>query len=336
MVSQTAALSAPYRALVVGSVKEQKLVDGKPFPLVLNPSSNFDLRSAEAVASALSNSREWLEEQLLWHSAILLRGFPLSTAQHFNSVVEAFDRPELPYVGGAAPRTNVFGRVFTSNESPPDQKIPFHHEMAQVPEYPARVLFFCEVKPGEDGETPIVLSHSVYERMKAAYPHFVDNLEKLGLLYVRVLGESDDATSAIGRGWQSTFQTKNKEEAEKRASKLGMKLEWLDGGLVRTISGPIPAIKTDGRRGKKVWFNSMVAAYTGWQDSRNDRRKAVTFGDGTPLPEDAVLGCLAILHEESVAIPWQVGDVLILDNIAVQHARKSFKGPRRVLASLSK
>ena len=39
---------------------------------------------------------------------------------------------ELPYVGGAAPRTNVVGRVFTANESPPDQKIPFHHEMAQV------------------------------------------------------------------------------------------------------------------------------------------------------------------------------------------------------------
>lgn len=56
----------------------------------------------------------------------------MKTAKEFNDVVEAFGYEELPYVGGAAPRTNIVGRVFTANESPPDQKIPFHHEMAQV------------------------------------------------------------------------------------------------------------------------------------------------------------------------------------------------------------
>jgi hypothetical protein len=44
-----------------------------------------------------------------------------------------FGYKELPYVG-VAPRTNVdvVGRVFTANESPPNQSIPFHHGMAQV------------------------------------------------------------------------------------------------------------------------------------------------------------------------------------------------------------
>lgn len=56
----------------------------------------------------------------------------MKTASDFNEFVEAFGFEELPYVGGAAPRTNIVGRVFTANESPPDQKIPFHHEMAQV------------------------------------------------------------------------------------------------------------------------------------------------------------------------------------------------------------
>ncbi|MCO5592327.1 hypothetical protein L7F22_046328 [Adiantum nelumboides] len=335
MVAEAANI-AGNTTFTVGWVKEQKAVaDGRAFfPLLLKP--NLNLGSPQAVASTLAAHKEWVEEELLQHGAILLRGFPLCTASDFNLVVEAFDRPELPYVGGAAPRTNVVGRVFTSNESPPDQKIPFHHEMAQVPEYPSRVFFFCEVEPAEGGETPIVLSHLIYERMQSVYPEFVDKLEKDGLLYVRILGEGDDANSAIGRGWQSTFQTKDKEEAEKRASKLGMRLEWLADGNAKTISGPLPGIMLDKRRGRKVWFNSMVAAYTGWQDARNDRKKAITFGDGSPLPEEAVLGCLAILQEESVAIPWKCGDVLILDNIAVQHARRPFKAPRRVLASLSK
>ncbi|CAG7881041.1 unnamed protein product [Brassica rapa] len=59
------------------------------------------------------------------------------------------------------------------NESPPDQKIPFHHEMAQVPEFPSKLFFYCEVEPNSGGETPLVLSHVVYERMKEKHPEFV-------------------------------------------------------------------------------------------------------------------------------------------------------------------
>lgn len=114
-----------------------------------------------------------------------------------------------------------------------------------------------------------------------------------------------------------------------------MKLEWTEDGA-KTIMGPIPAIKYDESRNRKVWFNSMVAAYTGWEDKRNDPRKAVTFGDGKPLPADIVHDCLRILEEECVAVPWQRGDVLLIDNWAVLHSRRPFDPPRRVLASLCK
>lgn len=320
-----------------GSVPQQKSLDAFSFPFVVFPGSSFDLpKGSHAVAQTIKDNKVWLEDQLNRCGAILLRGFPLLSASDFNEMVEAFGYEELPYIGGAAPRTNIVGRVFTSNESPPEKKIPFHHEMAQVPEFPARLFFFCEIKPAEGGETPIVLSHLVYERMRIQFPDFVDKIEKHGLLYTRILGEGDDPSSAIGRGWKSTFLTKDKEEAEKRASRLGMKLEWLADGSVKTISGPLPAIKYDEKRCQKVWFNSMVAAYTGWEDSLNDPKKAVTFGDGSPLSEEALDGCLTILNEESVSIPWYPGDVLLLDNIAVQHSRNPFKTPRRVLAALCK
>lgn len=316
-----------------GVVPEQRVIDhGIPFPQVLQPHIQSDLAS---LVDAIVKNKTWLDSQLEQSGAILFRGFDVSTAADFDAVVKAFDYPELPYVGGAAPRSSVVGRVFTSNESPPDQKIPFHHEMAQVPEYPRKVFFYCEIEPAEGGETPILPSHLVYQRMEKEWPEFVQKLLEHGLLYTRILGEGDDPSSPIGRGWQSTFLTKDRTEAEKRAASLGMRLEWLEDG-VKTVSGPIPAVKTDELRQRRVWFNSMVAAYTGWEDARNDPLKAVKFGDGTPLPKEAVMACLDILTEESVSIPWRHGDVLVLDNIAVQHARKSFAPPRRVLASLAK
>nr|GMD87580.1 clavaminate synthase-like protein At3g21360 [Ipomoea batatas] len=63
--------------------------------------------------------------------AILFKGFSVNLTFDFNDVVEAFGYEELPYDSGGTPRTNVVGRVFTANELPPDQKIPFQHEMAR-------------------------------------------------------------------------------------------------------------------------------------------------------------------------------------------------------------
>lgn len=323
------------QTFVESSIPHQKLYSGAPFPLVLTPGQGAQSLGLSHLTQSIKAHRPWLQSLLHRAGAVLLRDFPVTTASDFNDVVEAFGFAELPYVGGAAPRTKVVGRVFTSNESPPDQKIPFHHEMAQVPEFPSKLFFFCEVEPGTGGETPIVLSHIVYERMKAKYPEFVQRLEERGLMYTRVLGEDDDPSSPIGRGWKSTFLTQDKTTAEKRAAQLGMKLEWMEDG-VKTIMGPIPAVKYDESRQRKIWFNSMVAAYTGWEDARNDPVKAVTFGDGQPLPADIIYDCLKILEEECVAVPWQKGDVLLLDNWAVLHSRRPFDPPRRVLASLCK
>jgi len=317
---------------------QQRVVEGVAFPAVLVPSAPASVATGgveEFLAAVRSERASRLEPLVRDAGALLLRGFPARTAADFDRAVDVFGYEELPYVGGAAPRTNVVGRVFTANESPPDQKIPFHHEMAQVPTFPSKLFFFCEVEPKSGGETPIVLSHYVYKRMKENFPEFVEKLEKDGLIYTRVLGEGDDPSSPIGRGWQSTFLTKDKAVAEERAAKLGMKLEWSDDG-VKTIMGPIPAVKWDESRGRKIWFNSMVAAYTGWKDVRNDPVKAVTFGDGSPLPADVIAECGRILEEECAAVPWQHGDILLIDNWAVLHSRRSFEPPRRILASLCK
>ena len=75
------------------------------------------------------------------------------------------------------------------------------------------------------------------------------------------------------------------------------------------------------------------------ESQANDIRpiKAIIYGDGSPLDEATKLA----LHDvtqymiaQQVAVPWQPGDALLIDNATVQHSREAFTPPRRILASL--
>lgn len=332
----------------VGRIAPQKHfdIDGATvsFPLVLTPGNSepntptATLATTEAVAAWITRNHKQLVELAKTHGAILLRDFcpPISTPADFDAVCKSFGLDEFPYIGGAAPRTVVTGSVFTANESPADQLIPFHHEMAQSKSHPGALFFYCMKPPPEGGETPIVLSNLVYERIRGEFPHFVSELEQKGVRYVRVLPEVDDPSSAIGRGWKSTFAVDTKEDAERVGREMGMELEWLEGNLLKTTTAVIPATKKDPRTGKTSWFNSIVAAFTGWKDTRNDPRKAVVFGDGSPLGADVLRRCQEIMNELAVAFEWKRGDVLVVDNWVTLHSRNSFKGERVIYASLWK
>ena len=109
--------------------------------------------------------------------------------------------------------------------------------------------------------------------------------------------------------------------------------EWLEGDCLKATSPVLPAVRElpDGR---KTFYNQLIAAFKGWKDSRNDPSKAITLGDGTPLDRDAVLNAAALAEEITFDVPWQNGDVALVDNYLVMHGRRSFSGTRKVLASL--
>ena len=135
--------------------------------------------------------------------------------------------------------------------------------------------------------------------------------------------------------------TDTKQGAESALLKLGSTWEWQENGNLKTVTAILPAIKEDfgsNRTNEKVFFNSMVAAFTGWNDSRNKGENAVVLGDGNDTVCDiqGIQDTLDIMNEIAVAIPWESGDLMLLDNRTVMHARKPFSGPRRILASLAR
>jgi alpha-ketoglutarate-dependent taurine dioxygenase len=59
-----------------------------------------------------------------------------------------------------------------------------------------------------------------------------------------------------------------------------------------------------------------------------------TYGDGGPIDVDDVHAVYAAMDEAIVAFPWQLGDVLVLDNILTGHGRNTFTGPRDIQVAM--
>jgi len=326
-VLQTAVQTRP--AVVAG----QQTHGGEPFPLALECRSP-KVTLAE-VEQWLPNESEALCRQAAHHGALLFRGFPLQTAEDFDRFVAAFGLPAFTYEDSLsnAVRVNRTPRVFTANEAPPTVQIFFHHEMAQTPLYPAKLFFFCEQPATQGGATPLCRSDVLLERLAVRCPRFVQDCWEKGLRYSNVMPGENDLASGMGRSWQSTLKTTDRDHAERRLRDLGYEWEWLSDGCLRATTGVLPAVMKlpDGRRS---FFNQLIAAYCGWKDARNDPSKAITFGDGMPLDADAVAVAIRLSEELAFDLAWQRGDVVLVDNYVTMHGRRPFAGTRKVLAAM--
>ncbi|KAJ6797365.1 clavaminate synthase-like protein [Iris pallida] len=294
------------RGFAEGNIKEEKVFGDAVFPKTLLPWGTSK-SSARDLAETVERERPSLSRTLQSHGAILFRGFQVRSADEFDRVVRAFGWEDIPYVG-AAERVSVTDRVYTANEVPLDVFINFHHEMAFARQSPSKIFFFCSEPSPEGGETSIVPSQVVAEKMEERLPEVTAKLSEVGLTF-RFLIHKD-------------------KEAEKRQRlKLNYsRVDYKSDGSTEFVFGPSSPIREVG--GKKVWFLPFLGY------NLTEVRKS--FGDGSAVPANAAAAYEEILEENCVDVKWQKGDILLLDNHAVQHARRPGKSPRRVLVAVSK
>ncbi len=57
------------------------------------------------------------------------------------------------------------------------------------------------------------------------------------------------------------------------------------------------------------------------------------YGDGGDIENSVLQTIRATYEKHRVAVPWERGDLLMLDNMLVAHGRQPFKGPRKVAMS---
>jgi Taurine catabolism dioxygenase TauD, TfdA family len=311
-------------------VEVRPLLPGRAFPQVLQPAMP-DVQPAGWMAA----ERDRVDGLLLEHGALLFRGFRVRTLDDFERFARAFsDRLYQDY--GDLPRQAMTSAVYESTRYPADRWILFHNESSHLASWPSRIWFFCVEPAREGGETPIadcrrmcrLLDLSIVERIRAT-----------GLQYIRNFVDGLDVS------WQQFFNTTDRAVVEQRCRDTRTAFEWLDGGGLRTIR-VCRGVVSHPRTGDMVFFNQVQLHHPSSLDPAVRRSIAsvygpdrfprdVRFGDGTPIDDD-ILGRIGTAYEEaSVAFPWERGDVLLLDNMLMAHARRPFVGPRSCAVALS-
>ena len=313
------------------TVPGQHEYGGKPFPLAIKAPEGSLSEGCEWASGVADESSKAAFE----HGAVLVQGLPMTSPEDFDAIVRAFNYPNFSYADSLsnAYRINFTPRVFSANEAPSDITIFLHHEMAQTPIYPSKLIFFCQKAAAEGGATPICRSDVLWERLKEERLQFAAACLDNGLKYSNVMPTEADKLSGMGRSWQSTFSVDTRKDAEARLAKLSYSWEWQPNGDLRVTTPVLPAVRDLGD-GRDSFFNQLIAAFNGWKDTRNDPARAITFGDGAPLDSGDVAAASAIADEVTFDIPWQAGDLALVDNYVAMHGRRNFKGTRRVLASL--
>lgn len=83
---------------------------------------------------------------------------------------------------------------------------------------PSKILFFCKEPAPEGGETSIVPSDVVVDRMEERLPEFMAKISEVGMIYsFKTVGDNEtDANTVINKTWKWMLKTDDEVEARKR------------------------------------------------------------------------------------------------------------------------
>lgn len=306
------------------------------FPsVVVNDGS---LKTQQACAQWIQNHLPELESKLRESGAILFRGFPVDCAESFDQFSNAFGYPNFTYKESLsnAVRINFTERVFTANEAPKDVEIFLHHEMAQTPISPSKLFFFCKSAAEQGGATPLCRSDMLFAEFAKIMPELAHDFVSKGLKYTTQMPAEDNPNSGQGRSWKSTLSVSDQQQAEHKLAELGYSWVWLDDGSLRATTPILPAV-IDLGDDKKVFYNQLIAAFMGWKGVRENPSSAITFGDDSAIPIEGLELMVELSTQFTFDLPWQDGDVALVDNYMAMHGRKPFSGERKrqVLVALA-
>ena len=319
------------RILPESLVKTGFLAEGHTLPFVITPAApGIDLCMWAA------GNRTFIEANLFDSGAILFRGFNIRTAPDFEQFIRLMSGELLEYRERSSPRRKVSGHVYTSTDYPSEQSIFPHNENSYSHTWPLKVYFFCERPARQGGETPLVNTRKVYDRI---HPEIRKRFIEKQCMYVRNFG------GGMGLSWQTVFQTTDKTKVEQYCRRAGIEYEWLGPNRLRTRHVR-PAATRHPQTGELIWFNHATFFHVSTLEasvreamlagiSKDDLPNNTYYGDGSEIELPTLDALRDAYSQEIVLFKWERGDVLLVDNMLTAHARRPYVGERSVLVGMA-
>lgn len=319
-------------------------------PLVIEPEGKG--LSLSELATLLKTKNGWFKDQMLKYGGLLFRNFPVNTPDDFSTVIQALDTGKsLNYIGGDSPRTHIKDGIYTSTEAPPSIKIPLHNELSFVNKFPTHIYFCCMIAPEKDGETILGDSRQMLRSLDPAVKkRFIDNRLKYtsAYYYKSKVMEWLNKLQPSHKSWIQVFETEDKKMVERLCKENQFALKW-NGNDWLQISQERPAAIQHPITKEDVWFNQAhlfdfnprllgmwrYVAAQGFYYRPHTKLHTVSYADGSPIRREDFYHIMDTLDENTIAFPWQKGDLMVLDNVLSMHGRATFTGKRRVLAAMT-
>jgi len=300
------------------------------FPCVMRASTNgVDL------ASWATSQKARIDDLCRKYGAVLFRNFEVHNARDLNRVIEATSSGPLEYKERSSPRSTVEGHIYTSTDYPPAFDIFPHNEHSYSRTFPLKLYFCCITPAAEGGETPIADTRRILARLSTPVRQ---KFSEKGWMYVRNFGEG------FGLTWQNSFQTDDPAVVESYCKSHGIDWEW-QGGRLRTRQIR-PAMARHPQTDDEIWFNHATFFHISTLEpalrngllatfQTSDLPNNTYYGDGREIESEVLEELRNAYLAECVLFSWQHGDVLMIDNMLTAHARKAYKGERKILVGMA-
>lgn len=281
----------------------------------------------------IARRRVELEDALLTHKAILMRGFRNRDGLH--GIAQALFSELASYRYRSTPRTELGQFVYTATEYPKQLAIPQHCENAYQRSWPLKLLFHCVIPADQGGRTPLADMDRVTADID---PAVREEFERRGVRYVR------NYRNGVDLPWEEVFGTRDQREVERFCAEHDIGYAWLEHGL-RT-SQDCQAMAHHPLTGRKVWFNQAHLFHISSLEPASQQMMLSFFGE-EGLPRNAYFGdggriepsMLEHIRDaydrNKIHFDWQRDDVLLVDNMQVSHGRDPYEGQRKVLVCMA-
>jgi len=276
-----------------------------------------------------------VNEGLADHGAVLLRGFSVDSPEALHRAASVIC--ERLYGGYAdLPELDAVTEVYRATPYPPDAVIEFHNEGSHLERWPTRQFLACRTPARSGGETVVADGRRVLAELES---EIVSELRDRGLCYVRHFHEGFDVP------WQQFFGTEDRAAVPALCERQGLAARWLPPSGTLRVERPAPAFRPHVVSGEVLPFHQILLFHPAMlpEDLRellaealpaDEPARDVTYGDGGAIPDEVVTRIREVYESVAVAVAWERGDLLVIDNQRVAHSRRPYSGPRELFVAM--